>query len=96
MVENQSGMRIKVLRRDGGGEYVCSEFAKFCEEEGLIHEITPPYTPQHNGTVERKNRSFLNMVRWMLRCKNLPLLLWGRSCQHSIIGVEQLSNQEIG
>lgn len=77
--EKQSGMSIKVLRTDGGGAYVSSEFARFCEEEGMVHEITPPYTSQHNGTAEIKNRSLLNMVRCMLKCKNLPPFLWGEA-----------------
>ena len=30
---------IKILRTDGGGEYVSNDFKQFCESEGLIHEI---------------------------------------------------------
>ena len=36
-----------------------------------MHEITAPYTPQHNGVAERRNRTILNMVRSMLKSKNL-------------------------
>ena len=79
LVEKQSGKMIKVLRTDGGGEYVSKEFKEFCESEGLIHEVTPPYTPQHNGTAERRNRTLLNMVRCMLKSKNLPCFLWGEA-----------------
>lgn len=79
MVEKQCGESVKVIRTDGGGEYVSGEFNKFCENEGLIHEVTPPYTPQHNGTAERKNRTLLNMVRSMLKTKRLPKYLWGEA-----------------
>ena len=68
---------IKILRTDGGGEYVSNEFKEFYESEGLIHEVTPLYTPQHNGTAERRNITLLNMVRCMLKSKNLPSFLWG-------------------
>ena len=43
--EKQSGCKLKKLRTDGGGEYMSAEFAKFCNEEGIKHEIIVPYTP---------------------------------------------------
>ena len=54
LVEKQTGKVIKILRTNSGGEYVSNDFKQFYESEGLIHEVTPPYTPQHNGTTERK------------------------------------------
>ena len=60
---------------DGGGENLSAEFAEFCEKKGITHEVTPPYTPQHNGVSERKNRTLLNMVRSMLNSKKLPKYL---------------------
>jgi transposase InsO family protein len=44
-VENQKDKRIKVLRSDRGGEYFLQEFTNFCEENGLIHQRSAPYTP---------------------------------------------------
>lgn len=70
---------MKVLRSDGGGKYASTEFADFCEKEGIIHEFTPPYTPQHNGAAERRNRTLLNMIRCMLKNKNLPNYFWGEA-----------------
>ena len=77
MVERQSGRKLKVLRTDGGGEYVSKDFERLCEKEGIVHEVVPPYTPQQNETVERKNRTIMNMVRSMLKGKNLPKEFWG-------------------
>ncbi|PNX58084.1 retrovirus-related Pol polyprotein from transposon TNT 1-94 [Trifolium pratense] len=79
MVERQSGHMIKVLRTDGGGEYVSKEFDTLCERDGIIHEVVPSYTPQQNGVVERKNRTIMNMVRSMLKGKHLPKELWGEA-----------------
>ncbi|MCI53990.1 copia-type polyprotein, partial [Trifolium medium] len=62
---------------DGGGEYVSKEFDTLCEKEGIVHEVVPPYTPQQNGTAERKNRTIMKMVRSILNGKYLPKELWG-------------------
>lgn len=67
------------MRTDGGEEFVFYQFQVFCEKEGIVHEVAHPYTPQHNGTAERRNRMIMNMVRCMLKCKNLPKFLWGEA-----------------
>ncbi|GAU51255.1 hypothetical protein TSUD_412480, partial [Trifolium subterraneum] len=42
------------------------------QTEGIVHEVIPPYTPQQNGSAERRNRTIMNMVRCMIRGKYLP------------------------
>ena len=42
--EKQSGHKLKVLRTNNGGEYNSTEFKKFCEENGIEHEVTAPCT----------------------------------------------------
>ncbi|GKA43416.1 retrotransposon protein, putative, ty1-copia subclass [Tanacetum coccineum] len=39
-------------------------------------QLTPPYTPQHNGVSERRNRTLLDMVRSMMNLTTLPLSFW--------------------
>jgi hypothetical protein len=78
-VENQSSKKIKVLRSDGGGEYTSHEFKSFCESNGIKHEVIAPYTPQHNGIAERRNRTIMNMTRCMLKEKELPHSFWGEA-----------------
>lgn len=46
-----------MLRSDRGGEYFMHDFNIFCEEHGIIHQCSAPYTPQQNGLAERKNRT---------------------------------------
>ncbi|GJV15917.1 retrotransposon protein, putative, ty1-copia subclass [Tanacetum coccineum] len=75
-VENQLGKTIKSLRSDRGGEYKSQEFLDHIKDHGIIAHRTPPYTPQHNGVLERRNRTLLDMVRSMMTQTTLPKSFW--------------------
>ncbi|GKA97982.1 retrotransposon protein, putative, ty1-copia subclass [Tanacetum coccineum] len=75
-VENQLGNTIKSLRYDHGGEYISKEFLDHLRDHGIIAHKTPPYTPQHNGVSERRNRTLLDMVRSMMSQTTLPKSFW--------------------
>ncbi|GKV01270.1 hypothetical protein SLEP1_g13835 [Rubroshorea leprosula] len=75
----ESGYSIKRLKTDRGGEFTSKEFQNFCENNGIRHFLTIPRSPQQNGVVERKNRTILNMVRSMLRSKNMPKEFWAEA-----------------
>ena len=79
LVENQSGRRIKVLRSDRGTEYTSNEFNKFCEDEGIHHQLTVGYAPEQNGVSERKNRTIMEMARTMLAEKDMPKEFWAEA-----------------
>nr|AAR01736.1 putative Gag and Pol polyprotein [Oryza sativa Japonica Group]ABF97792.1 retrotransposon protein, putative, Ty1-copia subclass [Oryza sativa Japonica Group] len=78
-VENQLDRKIKRLRSDRGGEFFSNEFDLFCEEHGIIHERMPPYSPESNGIVERKNRTLTDLVNAMLDTAGLPKAWWGEA-----------------
>ena len=78
-VENQLEKKIKRLRSDRGGEYVSNEFSQFYEENRIIHEITPPYSPQSNGIAERKNRTLCDLVNAMLQSSGMSDYWWGEA-----------------
>ncbi|GKC46035.1 retrotransposon protein, putative, ty1-copia subclass [Tanacetum coccineum] len=75
-VENQLGKTIKSLRSDRGGEYMSQEFLDHLKDHGIIAHRTPPYTPQHNGVSERRNRTLLDMVRFMMSQTTRPKSFW--------------------
>lgn len=45
----------------------------FCENHGIIHEVTSPYC-----VAERKDRTLKNMVNAMLTSSKALLNLWGK------------------
>jgi len=50
--ENESDAKLKALRTDRGGEFTSHLFSVFCNEQGIKHYTTTPYSPQQNGVVE--------------------------------------------
>nr|GEY43253.1 hypothetical protein [Tanacetum cinerariifolium] len=75
-VENQLGKTIKSVRSDCGGEYMSQEFLDHLKDHEIIAHCTPPYTLQHNGVSERRNRTLLDMVRSMMSQTTLLKSFW--------------------
>ena len=78
-VENQFGKKIKRIRSDRGREYESFGFNSYVQSLGIIHETTPPYSPQSNGVAERKNRTLIELTNAMLIESCAPLNLWGEA-----------------
>ena len=49
----QHGIRIRALLTDNGSCYRSHQFRQCCEQLGLKHRFTRPYTPRTNGKAER-------------------------------------------
>jgi transposase InsO family protein len=84
MVETQSGCKIQFVRSDNGKEYTSAQFNLFCEEAGIVHQLTTPYNPEQNGVSERRNRSIMEMVRCMLHGKDLPKQFWAEAANTAV------------
>nr|GEZ09752.1 hypothetical protein [Tanacetum cinerariifolium] len=52
----------RLKRHHTKGEYMSQEFLDHLKDHGIIAHRTPSYTPQHNGVLERRNRTLLDMV----------------------------------
>lgn len=85
MVENQSACRMKRIRSDRGKEYTSNVFDKFCDDEGVKHQLTVGYTPQQNGVSERKNTTTMETTQCMLFEKKMPKRFWRRLLIQSCI-----------
>ncbi|GJR08705.1 retrotransposon protein, putative, ty1-copia subclass [Tanacetum coccineum] len=89
-VENQLGKTIKAIRSDRGGEYISQEFKDYLKANGIVQQLTPPYTPQHNGVSERRNRTLLDMLKvWICEAlvkRDTPDKLEQRSVKCIFIG----------
>ena len=77
-VERETGLKVRSLRSDGGGEYQ-GDLTPVLQALGVKHEITPPHTPELNGKAERLNRTLNNTVRAMLLQANMPQSFWAKA-----------------
>uniref|UniRef100_A0A7N2MUY1 Retrovirus-related Pol polyprotein from transposon TNT 1-94 n=1 Tax=Quercus lobata TaxID=97700 RepID=A0A7N2MUY1_QUELO len=76
MVETETGLKVKCLRSDNGGEYIDGGFSEYCAAQGIRMEKTIPGTPQQNGVAERMNRTLNERARSMRLHSGLPKTFW--------------------
>ncbi|KAJ9536451.1 hypothetical protein OSB04_un000359 [Centaurea solstitialis] len=95
MIENQTGMKIKVLRTDNGGEYTSDPFHEVCRKEGIVRHFTVPRTPQQNRVAERLNRTLLEKVRCMLLQASLDKSFWAEAITYASHIVNRLPSTAI-
>ena len=50
--EKQARRKIGTLRTDGGGEYSGHNVQAYLVSSGIVHVVSPPYTPTQNGLAE--------------------------------------------
>jgi transposase InsO family protein len=84
LVERQSGLKVKALRSDNGGEYTAGQFQSHLRSEGISSQFSVAYTPQQNGAAERLNRTVQDAVRTMLVQSGLPSSLWAEAVSYIV------------
>ncbi|KAG6535240.1 hypothetical protein ZIOFF_000205 [Zingiber officinale] len=93
---NTTEYKIKTLRTDRGGEFLSTEFTRFCENEGIERHLTAPYTPQQNDVVERRNRTVMAMARSLLKGTHMPARFWGEAVRHAVYLLNRLPTKALG
>jgi transposase InsO family protein len=79
MVENEMDSKIKFLRYDNGGEFTLKEFMDYYRIDGIKIQFSIARTPQHNGVVERKNKTVQEKAQKMLMDSKLTNIFWTQS-----------------
>jgi transposase InsO family protein len=74
-----TGMKVKSLRTDRGGEFMSGEFQQYCRDQGIHRQLTQPDTPHSNGVSERKNRMLIEKARAMMHHSQVPSFLWAEA-----------------
>ncbi|XP_053200745.1 uncharacterized protein LOC128385842 [Panonychus citri] len=78
-VENQTNMKVKIIRSDGALENTSNKDTEFLSSKGIKHEISCPYTPEQNTKAERLNRTIQEIVRCLLYESKLDQKFWAEA-----------------
>ena len=76
---NSTGLTIKALRSDHGGEYISEAMEDRLGNLGITHEKTAPYTSSQNPIAERRNLSLVSDSTAMLCHADMPKKFWGEA-----------------
>jgi transposase InsO family protein len=64
------------IHSDNGTEFRNVSFDEFCFEHGIDQQFSAPRVSQHNGVMERKNRTLVELARTMLDEHRTPRRFW--------------------
>ena len=79
--EAESGCSMKILRADGGGEFISHKLRTFCEKRGILIKYAAPYVHEENGLAERGWRTIVTMKDSMLIDSGLPNGFWAEAME---------------
>ena len=94
-MENHRNKKIKFLRSDRGEEYLSYEFGLQLKQCEIVSLLTPPGTPQCNGVSEHRNRTLLDMVRYMMSLTDLPLSFWGYALETAAFTLNRAPSKSV-
>ena len=72
MIKRQFYVDIKGFQTDNAKDLCSFELKELFESEGIGHETSCPYTPQHNGLAERKIGNIMDKARTLMIQASLP------------------------
>ncbi|CAD6900466.1 unnamed protein product [Tilletia controversa] len=74
--ERQTGIKLKMIRSDNGGEFTSNEAKQWARSNGIVWQYTTPYTSVQNGVAERMNRTIQERARALLHGAGAGHALW--------------------
>jgi len=84
-MEVQNHKTPAAFRTDNGGEYVTKDLKGSFASKGIIHECSPPYSPESYGVAERLNRTIGESLRAMLEsASTYDRKLWAEAVLTSV------------
>ncbi|KAJ0580159.1 putative RNA-directed DNA polymerase [Helianthus annuus] len=92
-VQNQFSTKIKTFQSDGGTEFTNNRVRLLFEQNGIMHRLSCPYTPQQNGRVERKHRHIVETGLAMLFHAQVPPKYWVDAFSSAVFIINRLPSK---
>ncbi|KAI3719151.1 hypothetical protein L6452_20045 [Arctium lappa] len=89
-VQTHFSRKIKVFQSDGGTEFVNHRVRSLFDQNGTLHRLSCPYTPQQNGRAERKHRHIVETGLAMLFNSKLPASYWVDAFSSAVFIINRL------
>ena len=88
LVETYFQTSLISIFSNNGGEY--QKLIPVFNHCGVSHFTTPPHTPEHNGTAERRHRHVVETGLALLHFSGLPLSYWSHAFQTAVYLINRL------
>ena len=95
-VERQLGEKVRFIRSDNGVEFVKGEANEWYHKKGIIHQVSTPYTPELNGTIERFMRTSKEMISTMIVDAGLGHDYWDYAARYAATILMKIGNGNDG
>ena len=83
-LEAQKGSAVVEFHSDNGGEFLSKELLHYFSGAGTAVTTTIPHTPQHNGIVERMNRTIMEAARSMMMQATAHPMMWAEAAATAV------------
>ncbi len=80
-VEAESGCSMKLLRADGGGEFISKKLRSICKKRSIVIRYAAPYVHKENRLAERGWRTIVIMKDSMLIDSGLSNDFWAEAIE---------------
>lgn len=83
-VDKWSKGGVKTLRTDNGLEFANRDVKMLTRSHGITHQRTVAYAPEQNGSIERENRTVVELARTSLHAVGAPIELWAEAVNYAV------------
>lgn len=95
-IRNQFNATPKIIRTDNGKKFVNKTTKTLFTLNGIIHQLTYPYTPQQNGMVKHKHQHLLQVARAIRFQSRVPIEFWGHCIMCTVHIINRLPFRKLG
>ena len=90
LAESETNQKTTIFLTDNGSEYVNTEMSNYLLQQKITHQRTAPYSPQQNGSAERRNQTLMGMARCVLIESNLDHSYWPFAVKYAAYTLNRL------